>query len=209
MSKLLLFSIACLRCVGGEVCSGEGCEAETSELLQHSTKDSWWWHRHRWGYNRYGYNRYNSYSSYGGKGKKPNILIIIVDDLGFNQVGFRANAVNNSDVVTPNIDQLAGEGIVMDRFYATPWCAPSRGALQTGRLDALNPWVPNNVWNWDPSASYVDLEGESRTTPFIGGVQPGTFTIANRLQELGYRNHLNGKWGIGGGAYLNTPMGMG
>ncbi|CAE7631030.1 ARSB, partial [Symbiodinium sp. CCMP2456] len=209
MSPLLLFSIACLKWAAGEVCRGEGCEVETSELLQHSAKDSWWWHRHRWGYNRYGYNHYKSYSSYGGKGKKPNILVIIVDDLGFNQVGFRANAVNNSDVVTPNIDQLAGEGIVMDRFYATPWCAPSRGALQTGRLDALNPWVPNNVWNWDPNAQYVDLEGKSRTTPFVGGVQPGTFTIANRLQELGYRNHLNGKWGIGGGAYLNTPMGMG
>ena len=217
MSPLLLFSIACLRGVGGEVCGGEGCEAEfseveISEMLQHSSEDSWWRHRHRGGYNRYGsygYNRYNSYSSYGGKGKKPNILIIIVDDLGFNQVGFRANFFNNSDVVTPNIDRLAGEGIVMDRFYATPWCAPSRGALQTGRLDALNPWVPNNVWNWDPNASYVDLDRQKRTTPFVGGVQPGTFTIANRLQELGYRNHLNGKWGIGGGAYLNTPMGMG
>ena len=65
--------------------------------------------------------------------RKPNILVISVDDLGFNLVGFRANAANNSDVVTPSIDQLAGEGIVMDRFYATPWCAPSRGALQTGR----------------------------------------------------------------------------
>ncbi|CAE7603447.1 Arsi [Symbiodinium sp. KB8] len=65
--------------------------------------------------------------------RKPNILVISVDDLGFNLVGFRANAANNSDVVTPSIDQLAGEGIVMDRFYATLWCAPSRGALRTGR----------------------------------------------------------------------------
>lgn len=211
MSPLLLFSIACIRWAAGEICEGEGCEAETSELLQHSTKDAWWWKRHRWGYNRYGYNRYNSYgkySSYGGGGKKPNILVIIVDDLGFNQVGFRANP-NNSDVVTPHIDQLAGEGIVMDRFYATPLCAPSRGALQTGRLDALNPYLANNVWNWDPNTSYVDLDGNTIPASFVGGVQPGTFTIANRLQELGYRNHLNGKWGIGGGAYLNTPMGMG
>ena len=61
MSPLLLFSIACLRWAAYEVCRGDGCEVEASELLLHSTKDSaWWWHRHRWGYKRSGYNRYKS-----------------------------------------------------------------------------------------------------------------------------------------------------
>ena len=50
-----------------------------------------------------------------------------------------------AEVKTPNIDALADEGIVMDRFYATPWCAPSRGAIQSGRLDVINPNVPNNA----------------------------------------------------------------
>ena len=187
-------------------CQGERCQAEhepeVSELMQHSLQAARW---HRHGY--YGYSHYNSYSH--GDKKKPNILIVIIDDMGFNQVGFRANASGNPDVFTPNMDQLAGEGIIMDRFYATPWCAPSRGALQTGRLDALNPHVANNVWNWQPNASFKDVRGEEKFTPFVGGVQPNTLTLGNRLREMGYRTHLNGKWGIGGGAYLNTPMGMG
>ncbi|CAE7610667.1 ARSB [Symbiodinium natans] len=201
--RCLLVSLACLRWAAGAHCEGEGCkaaeEAESTELLQHAAKDS---------AAKDGWGRYNSYGHGGGGYKKPNILVIIIDDMGWNQVGFRARPAN-LDVVTPNIDWMASEGIIMDRFYATPWCAPSRGALQTGRLDVLNPYIANNVWNWDPSASYVDKAGQTKTTPIIGGVQPNTLTIGKRLKEMGYRTHLNGKWGIGGGAFLNTPMGMG
>jgi len=163
--------------------------------------------------NYHGYHSYHSYSSYSygppPKKKLPNVLVIIIDDMGWNQVSYRANATGNDEVQTPHIDALASEGIILDRFYATPWCAPSRGALQTGRLDALNPHVSNNVWNWDPNASYIDQNGDPQTMPFVGGVQPGTLTIGERMKELGYDSHLNGKWGIGGGAFLNTPMGMG
>ena len=224
----LLLTLAWLGLAASAPCEGEHCqaepeEAEAAELLQHSVQDAWWWSRHKrygYGYNRHWHNHYSRYKrysrynrhkrySYGPKTKKPNVFIIIVDDMGFNQVGFRANDTGNADVITPNIDQLAGEGIIMDRFYATPWCAPSRGALQTGRLDVLNPHVSNNVWNWQPKATFQDLNGQEHVTPFVGGVQPNTLTLGNRLQEMGYATHLNGKWGIGGGAYLNTPMGMG
>ena len=51
----------------------------------------------------------------------------------------------------------------------------------------------------------VRPEGEPFTTPYVGGIQPGTITLGEKFSELGYVTHLNGKWGIGGGAFANTP----
>ena len=192
---LLILAVTCAVCTH---CPGEGCEADAAGFVQWKRFD-----RLKRRRAQQGNHHYNPPPL-----KKPNIFVIIIDDLGFNQVGYRANQTGNMDVITPNIDDLAGRGIIMDRFYATPWCAPSRAALQTGRLDALNPNVPNNIWNWDPDATY-NYEGQDYYTPFVGGIQPGTKTLGEKLSGNGYVSHLNGKWGIGGGAWANTPMGMG
>ena len=53
------------------------------------------------------------------------------------------------------------------------------------------PWVPKNVWNWDPNPRYVDLEGESRMRR--EGFSQGLSQSRTVWQELGYRNYLNGK----------------
>ena len=66
---------------------------------------------------------------------------------------------------------------------------------------------PVEVWNFDPNATYNDSAGEAQFAPYVGGIQPGTLTMGKRFAELGYVTHLNGKWGIGGGSFLNTPMG--
>lgn len=192
---LLTLAVTCTVCTH---CQGEDCEADGAGFVQWNRFD-----RLKRSRAQQGSHHYNPPPS-----TKPNIFVIIIDDLGFNQVGYRAKQTGNMDVITPNIDDLAGRGIIMDRFYATPWCAPSRAALQTGRLDALNPNVANNIWNWDAGAIY-DYEGQNYTTPFVGGIQPGTKTLGEKLSEHGYVSHLNGKWGIGGGAWANTPMGMG
>jgi hypothetical protein len=52
----------------------------------------------------------------------PNVLVFIVDDLGWNQVGYHANKVGNNEIQTPNIDQAVAEGIELNRGYVTPWC---------------------------------------------------------------------------------------
>jgi hypothetical protein len=59
----------------------------------------------------------------------PNILVIVVDDLGWAGVGFHAPAMP-----TPNLDRLAKEGTELDRFYAYPVCSPTRAALLTGQM---------------------------------------------------------------------------
>lgn len=59
---------------------------------------------------------------------KPNIVIILADDLGWNTVGY-----HNTEFQTPNIDSLAAEGIRLNRFYVAPMCSPTRAGLMTGR----------------------------------------------------------------------------
>jgi arylsulfatase/uncharacterized sulfatase len=133
----------------------------------------------------------------------PNILIFLADDLGHTQVGYHAERVGNFEVRTPSIDFYAARGIEMDRGYMTPWCGPSRAAIQTGRTNSYNANVSSGIYTFDESIG------------FIAGLPPGTRTIATALKEYGdsigkpYKAHYNGKWGIGGTAWANTPMGMG
>ena len=59
---------------------------------------------------------------------KPNILFVLVDDLGWSDVGF-----HGSKIKTPNVDKLASEGVVLENYYVQPICSPTRGALLSGR----------------------------------------------------------------------------
>lgn len=59
---------------------------------------------------------------------KPHILFLLVDDLGWSDVGF-----HGSKIRTPNIDKLANAGVILDNYYVQPYCTPTRGSLMTGR----------------------------------------------------------------------------
>ena len=59
--------------------------------------------------------------------ERPNIIIIITDDLGWGDVSYNGGPIN-----TPNIDKLAHDGLQMNRFYSAPTCSPTRAALFTG-----------------------------------------------------------------------------
>src|SRR4051812_19782225 len=63
----------------------------------------------------------------GAGGKKPNIILIVADDMGFSDIG-----CYGSEIKTPNIDRLAAEGLRGTQFYNTSRCCPSRAALLTG-----------------------------------------------------------------------------
>ena len=78
-----------------------------------------------------------------GRASPPHILLVVVDDLGWSDVGF-----HGSKIETPNIDKLAAEGVVLDNYYVLPVCTPTRSALLTGRYPIhtgeLNPQTPIN-----------------------------------------------------------------
>ncbi|MFZ5829705.1 MAG: sulfatase-like hydrolase/transferase, partial [Planctomycetota bacterium] len=99
--------------------------------------------------------------------ERPNILLIVADDLNWCDLG----CYGNSDVKTPNIDRLAGEGLRFQRmFTATAMCAPTRQQLYTGIFPVRSGAYPNH-----------------------SEVYPGTKSIAHYLKPLGYRVGLAGK----------------
>lgn len=59
---------------------------------------------------------------------RPNIIFILADDYGFNDVGY-----HNSEIKTPNLDQLASDGVRLENYYVQPICTPTRSQLMSGR----------------------------------------------------------------------------
>jgi len=107
---------------------------------------------------------------------KPNIVIIVADDLGWNDVGY-----HGSDIKTPNIDRIASEGVELDRFYVCPICSPTRAGLMTGRwplrFGIMRAVIP-------PWRKY--------------GLPDEEETLATMLGKAGYRRRACvGKWHLG------------
>jgi len=108
---------------------------------------------------------------------KPNIILILADDLGYGEVGCYGQA----RIKTPNIDRLATEGMRFTQCYAgTTVCAPSRAALMTG-------------WH----TGHVSLRGNAAVP-----LKTNELTVAQVLKRAGYATACFGKWGLG---LLNTP----
>jgi arylsulfatase B len=117
--------------------------------------------------------------------KKPNIIIILADDLGWGDVGFHGGAIK-----TPNIDRLSKEGVVLNRYYTSPICSPTRAGLLTGRY-------PNRV-------------GLRETTipPWSDfGLDTSEQLLPQMLAEAGYKNRaIIGKWHLGHTTLQYHPM---
>ncbi|MDW7692178.1 sulfatase-like hydrolase/transferase [Flammeovirgaceae bacterium SG7u.111] len=110
---------------------------------------------------------------------RPNILLILCDDLGYSDVGFNGA----KDIKTPELDRLASSGTIFSAGYVShPFCGPSRAALMTGRY----PHTISSQFNLPPNSETIG-EGIPLEEPFISKV----------LQESGYRTGAVGKWHLG------------
>ncbi len=114
------------------------------------------------------------------KTKKPNIIFILADDLGYGDVG----CYGQEKIKTPNIDKLAKQGMRFTQAYAgSTVCAPSRCTLMTGK-----------------HTGHARIRGNGRV-PLL----PGDVTIAEILKRAGYTTGLIGKWGLGEAGSSGVP----
>ncbi len=103
--------------------------------------------------------------------KKPNIVFIIADDMGWSDIGY-----NNPEIKTPHLDKLASTGVKLTHHYAMPTCTPTRVGIMTGHF-------PSRYGVYGPD--YGKL------------MSYDTLTLPKALQNAGYKTTLSGKWHMG------------
>ena len=103
--------------------------------------------------------------------KKPNVVFIVVDDLGHDDVGYMSH-----EIYTPNIDAMARGGITLDNYYVQDVCSPSRATFLTGRYA-----MHHSIVDWIPPASAY-------------GLPLNETTMAQMFETAGYSCHATGKW---------------
>ncbi len=119
--------------------------------------------------------------------RKPNLIWIMADDLGYGDLGCYGQKV----IATPNLDRMANEGLKFTHFYAgATVCAPSRSVLMTG-LHHGHTRVRGNAGQRNPIAQ---------------ALRPEDLTVASVLQRAGYRTALIGKWGLGDDGPAGTGL---
>lgn len=109
------------------------------------------------------------------KGKQPNIIVIMADDLSAMQLGCYGNEHNH----TPNLDRLAQDGVRFETCWATPVCSPSRAMIYTGRYAYRTGWYHNDL---KPDRPLYD----------------DNITLPQPLKNAGYRTAFAGKWQMPG-----------
>src|SRR5271163_49125 len=114
--------------------------------------------------------------------QKPNIMLIVADDLGYGDTGPYGGGEGRG-MPTPSLDRLSNEGMTFFDFYAQPSCTPGRAAVQTGR-------IPNRS-----GMTTVSFQGQG------GGLPAEEWTLASVLKTSGYKTFFSGKWHLGEADY--------
>lgn len=121
--------------------------------------------------------------------RAPNIIFILADDLGYNEMGFMNST---RGIRTPNLDAMAAAGVVLKNYYVQPICSPTRSALMTGRVPT-HLGTQANVIYWD--------------TPWA--IDAGETFLAQNLKDAGYTTGIFGKWHLGMFRQSATPRARG
>jgi len=144
--------------------------------------------------------------------RPPNIVLIVTDDMGFNDISLYNGGAGDGTLQTPSIDALAEQGVSFTNGYAAnAVCAPSRASMMTGRYSTrfgfeFTPFYKTGVtifrWMEELQPSEIPLfldEANAATMKPIGelGLPPAEITIAELLKQQGYYTAHVGKWHLG------------
>ncbi len=144
--------------------------------------------------------------------RPPNIVLIVTDDMGFNDISLYNGGAGDGTLQTPSIDALAEQGVSFTNGYAAnAVCAPSRASIMTGRYSTrfgfeFTPFYKTGVtifrWMEELQPSEIPLfldEANAATMKPIGelGLPPAEITIAELLKQQGYYTAHVGKWHLG------------
>lgn len=132
--------------------------------------------------------------------EKPNVLLIVADDLGYFDLGF----TGSSFYETPNLDRLAKSGIQFTNAYTnSPVCSPARASIMTGQFPSRH-----GITDWIGAPTEEAWRSQNRHTPLLpasnkGSLDQGHTTLAEAMKNAGYATFISGKWHLGGQA--STP----
>ncbi len=110
--------------------------------------------------------------------QKPNIILVMVDDLGYSDFG-----AYGSEILTPTIDKLAAEGLRLREFYNNSICAPTRASLITGQ------------YHHKAGVGYFNVN--LGVPAYQGWLNKESLTFGEVLKQAGYNTYLSGKWHVG------------
>jgi arylsulfatase len=112
-----------------------------------------------------------------GRGKRPHIVLIMADDMGFSDIG-----PYGGEIRTPNLDRLAKGGLRFTQFYNTARCCPTRASLMTGL--------------YPHQTGVGHMMGDRKLPGYRGDLNRNCVTIAEVLKTAGYRTYMTGKWHV-------------
>ncbi len=116
----------------------------------------------------------------GPRAMRPNIMIIMADDMGFSDIG-----CYGGEIETPNLDRLAAQGLRFTQFYNAARCCPTRASLLTG------------LFPHQAGVGKMITRGKFEPGPYQGFLNDRCVTIAEALRPAGYRTYMSGKWHVG------------
>ena len=109
--------------------------------------------------------------------EQPNIVLIMADDMGYTDIG-----CYGSEIETPVLDKLAGNGLRFTQFYNTSRCCPTRASLLTGL--------------YSHQAGIGLMTGDRGYDAYRGDLNRRCVTLAESLAPAGYKNYMSGKWHV-------------
>ena len=108
---------------------------------------------------------------------KPNIFLIVADDLGYNDLGYK----NGNRTMTPHIDGMVSKGVRLSQYYTFKLCSPTRASIQSGRY----PW----------GVGFYDM-ADKRFGDSFHCIHPDTILLPELLKRQGYATHAIGKFAM-------------